>query len=108
MARSRFLIILAIALVVSACGTPTQSTSEDFPIGQDCTVQFRRDALGQGASLPTSPLTDSINGATVSIAGKCLKVTPEWIVVEGQVEKYWIPRTAVLLVRGPKIAADGN
>ena len=68
-------------------------------------MQFRRDALGAGASLPIGPTIDSQNGADVSQHGKLIAVEGEGIVVEytgpqiTTVFTYWIPYPAILNVR---------
>ena len=54
--------------------------------GVQCTVQFRRDALGAAASLPISPMTGGINGADTALSGKLIGTTDEWIILESRGE----------------------
>ena len=69
------------------------------PLGENCTVQFRRDALGSAANLPVSPLTGSINGAETCVIGKLRSFSGEWVVVERAADTLWIPKAVVLLVQ---------
>lgn len=89
-----FAALVAVTILLSGCGRPGQP-----PTGKNVTVQFRRDALGSAHTLPISPTTDSQNGAKVSLQGKLIKVNEEWVVLEYQKKKHWIPRDAVLLIR---------
>jgi hypothetical protein len=68
-------------------------------IGEHCTVQFRRDALGSGAPLPVSPLTNGINGADVSMGGELLAAEGDGIVIQHSHNgRIWIPNHAILLI----------
>ena len=68
-------------------------------MGKPCTIQFRRDALGAGASLPISPMTGGINGADTSIAGTLKRATAEWVVVEKSGDDISIPKSVILLIQ---------
>lgn len=68
------------------------------PIGAQCTVQFRRDALGSGAELPVPPRTNSINGASTSLSGRLKQFTTDWIVLDVDGQEVWIAKNVVLLI----------
>ena len=102
-------IALLLCFLFPACQRTTSHTASPYlreHIGEICTVQFRRDALGSGATLPVSPTTGSINGAEVAVGGKLVAVEGDGIVIEGlpphQANTYWIPFHAILLVEVPK------
>jgi hypothetical protein len=86
--------LLAMVVFLAGCGR-----SDQPPVGKKVTVQFRRDALGSAHTLPIPPTTDSQNGAQVSLSGKLTMVNSEWIVLEHQKLKHWIPLDSVLLIR---------
>lgn len=86
--------LTVMTMILSGCGRPSQP-----PTGKNVTVQFRRDALGSAHSLPISPTTDSINGARVSLTGKLIIINEEWVVLDFEKNKHWIPRDAILLIR---------
>lgn|GEM_PF-4016547 len=69
-----------------------------FPVGKTCKVQFKRNALGGGATLPIPPITDSINGADVSLSGTLKSVEGRAIIVVSGKRTYWIPKDSILLV----------
>jgi hypothetical protein len=74
-----------------------------FGVGKFCTVQFKRNALGGGAALPVSPLTNVSNGAEVSCGGKILSVTREGLLLEMDGSRHlWIPMDSILLVDLPE------
>jgi hypothetical protein len=77
-------------------------------IGQSCTVQFRRDALGAGADIPVPPTTDAINGASVNITGTLRKAGSDWVVVEFGNEQYFIATHAILLLKFNNQPADSK
>jgi hypothetical protein len=41
-------------------------------------------------------VTNSINGAQVSLSGKLTAVDADWVVVDDQ---FWIPRSSILLIQ---------
>jgi hypothetical protein len=96
MRLSRPICLLAAMVLIAACRNPS---TENPPIGEPVTIQFRRDALGSAHNLPVPPTTHSINGAQVSLSGRLSAVTPEWIVVEYEAHDHWISRDTVLLIR---------
>lgn len=98
-------IALLLCFLFPACQRTTAHIAPPYlreHIGGICTVQFRRDGLGSGATLPISLTTGSINGAEVAIGGKLIEVEGDGIVIEGlaphQASTYWIPFHAILLV----------
>lgn len=100
--------ILAASLLICVTIFISQSPSQaavgpgvsQLPVGKVCTIQFRRgDALGSGANLPVSPLTNGINGADTSIIGKLRLVSEEWLVLERDAATIWIPKSAILLIQ---------
>ena len=89
-------IIVVLVLGISSCGrAPGQLASY---VGQNCEVQFRRDALGGAAALPVPPTTDNINGAQVSLSGRLDAATSNSILIVAAQKRYWIPLDSVLLV----------
>ena len=94
-------LTLLCAVLLSACG------SSSLPIGQEVVVQFDRNSLGAGASLPVSPTAESINGAETAIRGKLLNVNESWVVLQvkdnqsdaTRFKTFWIPKEKVLLIR---------
>jgi hypothetical protein len=93
---SRFLCALLVAVVLVGCN---QQVTEQPPVGSSVTVQFRRDALGSANANAVPPTTDSINGAAVSMGGSLTKVNKDWVVIESGGKTFWIPKSAVLLIR---------
>jgi hypothetical protein len=101
-------MLAALCLALPGCGT------QDSPrpaagglrskIGYQCTVQFRRDALGAASTIPVPPLTNSMNGADVSLSGKLVDVKGDWLVIEraigtqNQTLETWVPIHSVLLL----------
>jgi hypothetical protein len=101
-------LLLFLSIVTAGCDdrAAAQSTAPkgaDLAIGSKCTVQFRRDALGGAGALPVPPLSNVVNGAEVSVAGKLVKADADWIVLsrEREHDEIWIPRHNVLLVQLP-------
>lgn len=97
------LLLLALSLIVS-CAPPSAPISyHDNPIegpapGTVVSLQFRRDALGAAANLPVPPTSDSHNGAPVSIQGKLVTITDDWIGLDRDSRRHWIPRETVLML----------
>ena len=91
--------VLLAAVVLSGCDRPDMPA---LKAGKTCTIQFRRDALGSGASLPVPPTTNSMNGADVSLDGTFVRATAEWVVIETKGSKkereVWIPKGVILLI----------
>ena len=68
-------------------------------MGENCTVQFRRDVLGSARDLPVAVTTDVINGAQVSLSGRLVSIDTDWVVILRPEEEFWIPRDHVLTIR---------
>ena len=74
-------------------------------MGEECVIEYRRDALGAGAALPIGPEVDETNGSQVCTHGKLTAVEGEGIVVEEALPRitttftFWIPFHAILNVR---------
>lgn len=80
--------VLAV-LFAGGCGAPADkgpAMGLRRRVGSECTIQFRRDALGAAAALPISPETTGINGANVVLQGKLLGVDGDWLHVESTIE----------------------
>ena len=92
--QSMVISLIALLILLTGCAQPRQP-----PTGKTAIVQFRRDALGSASNIPVSPATGSINGAKVCLTGKLLTVNEEWIVLEYEKQKHWIPRDVVLLIK---------
>ena len=99
------LLAAATLLAFAACsrsGGPAESPFLKQHIGEQCVVEFRRDALGSGAPLPVSPKTDSMNGADVVQVGKLVAVEGKGLILEetgAHPVSYWIPYPVILSVR---------
>ncbi len=98
MAKNIFSTLTAVLLL--GCGSDNVVGGRaELPIGQECDIQFRRDALGQSADLPTSPTVGGINGATVNISGTLVSSNAEWVWIKKGNDSIWIPRSVILLIR---------
>ena len=95
-----FAAILMAVLSMSDLLKSSQAAEQTrrYAVGKNCTVQFRRDALGAAASLPISPNTGSINGAETAVSGTIKQVDGEWFVIERNSRELWIPKTVILMV----------
>ena len=69
------------------------------PVGKHCAIQFRRDALGAGASIPVSPMTDNINGADTMISGTVKNTAGDWVVLDHGGSEVWVPKAVILLIK---------
>ena len=104
--RLSFSILTALLLV--GCGSDNITSSKtELPIGRECEIQFRRDALGQSADLPTSPTVGGVNGATVNMSGTLVSSNAEWVVIKKDNDSIWIPRAVILLIRVPNPIEEG-
>ena len=99
-------IIVVITVCVVGCKDRSQKDVLSEKVNSNCTVYFSRAALGGTSSNIVPVTTDNINGAKISLSGKLIKVTPEWIVLEYYLDNNlkmkrnaWIPRGVVLFVR---------
>jgi hypothetical protein len=106
------LLVVATLLAFAACsksGGPAESQFLKQHIGEQCVVEFRRDALGSAAPLPVSPKTDSINGADVVQVGKLAAVEGRGLILEetgAQPVKFWIPYPVILSVKFTGVKAQ--
>ena len=96
-------LICALSLTVLGCmpgsGAGTTNGAE-VRVGEQCTVQFRRDALGAAHPNPVPPLTNSINGAETSVSGTLVSADDSWVVLDrGDSGELWIPTSNVLLLQ---------
>jgi hypothetical protein len=75
-------------LFVASCSSPDLSGAEGLRglVGRECTIQFRRDALGAAAALPISPDTQTINGAPIILQGTLQAVRGDWIHLDIAIE----------------------
>jgi hypothetical protein len=85
---------VSVTMFLAGCaGGPTP------PVGKQCTVQFRRDALGVAANLPVPPMAEDINGADTSISGTLKSAAGDWVVLDQSGTEVWVPKTAILLIK---------
>ena len=101
------LLFIIIGSLVSCDTEPKDNTESndqieaellEHNIGKYCTVQLRRDMLGQSADLPTPPQTDTINGADVKVSGQFVSMVDEWIIIENKGKEIWIYKPNILLI----------
>jgi len=111
--RSRLLPVCSVAaLLCTGCfywdaSRTVQGSSEEGTletrIGQDCAVIFRRDALGVSRDAPISPHTTNFNGVEAAVYGRLVDVERDAIMLKRNTrpaeETYWIPRSAILMIR---------
>lgn len=91
---------LAATLFLTGCDKATATAgSPNPPLGKTCTIQFRRDALGAGASGPSSPMAGNINGAQVAISGTLKSTSGEWVILDVNGRETWIPKAVILLIQ---------
>jgi hypothetical protein len=99
MKKNVMLLWALAAITVSTVGCKHRPKPDALSekINTVCTIYFSGMAHEPGSS-----------GAVTGLSGQLLKVTPEWIVLSTNVshdannvvmEKYWVPRSAVLYVR---------
>ncbi len=97
--RKMMLFWASLAALASGCGSPPAEASPlAGKIGAQCSVQFRRNALGAAANVPVPPTTDAFNGAEVKVVGKLTRVSSDWIVISDGTKEYVIPKEAILLL----------
>ena len=92
-------IAFASTLMLTGCEDATVAGSKSPPVGRSCSIQFRRDALGAGASGPSSPMAGNINGADVAISGTLKSTNGEWVVLDVNGRETWVPKAVVLLIQ---------
>jgi hypothetical protein len=91
--------VFTATLLFTGCDGATPAGSSSPPVGRSCSISFRRDALGSGASGPFSPLTGNINGADVAISGTLKSASGEWVVLETKGGEIWVLKAAILLIQ---------
>jgi hypothetical protein len=83
----------------AAKGASTPDSSPALSRGTHCVVQFRRDALGAGASTPFSPLVRQYNGTDLCLEGDLATMDADWIVLKrSDKSEIWIAKSAVLTI----------
>ena len=70
-------------------------------IGKECTIQFRRDALGAATEIPVPVNSDQHNGAQLSISGRLKIYNQDGAMLEHDSMQSWIPAESILLIRFP-------
>jgi hypothetical protein len=110
MMRSSFFLLCALLATAAGCAAttapPTGADRFDLsnpshpPLHAHCIVQLKRDVLGAGGNnLPIGPTIETINGASVSVGGRLLRLDREWVVLDTGTKKLWVPRENVLLLQ---------
>ena len=104
--RARLIAIITLIVVgliiFAACHkkpAPKPIADATPPIGKNCTVQLRRDAMGAAAPVPIPPLSANHNGIDTCVTGKLKMINPDWIVLDRNGSDMWIPKSSVLLVQ---------
>jgi hypothetical protein len=100
--RSMFLVPFAVMLATLCvgCDVPRAPDSVLAKLqGQTVTVFIRHDVLGQASDIPSSLSVGVLNGAEVSLTGKLILSSPQWIVIDVQENRWTIPRENVLAIR---------
>jgi hypothetical protein len=100
--RGKFVaIILTILIVGAICCHIHHSRPIGPKPGTHCTVQFRRDVLGETTNL-VSPQANIFNGSVAYVEGELITVNREAILlrirVNNQTKRVWIPKKWVLLI----------
>ena len=97
-----YCVLVAIAILMVGCRHRPRPDALNEKINSNCTIYFNRVALGGTSANIVPVITDETNGARVSMSGKLLKVTPEWVVIAvGNVadkKMLWVPRNVVLCI----------
>ena len=89
---------LIVTITTIGCNTARDPLASS-KIGQRCSVQFRRDALGAAAASPIPPETDAMNGAEVVIVGTLKRVQDDAVLIDTDRFEYIIPMHAILSLR---------
>jgi hypothetical protein len=87
------------AMMISGCSSNAPEPLANTKIGQNCVVQFRRDALGSASPVPIGPDTDNFNNAEITIAGTLKKVQADAILIATSKADYLIPMRVVLCMK---------
>jgi len=102
MKKTACLIVCVLtAMLITSCSSEKESYLSQ-QVGKVCKVQFKRNALGGGATLPVPPTTDVFNGAAVSLSGTLRAVDRQAVVLDSGTKTYWIPKDCVLLIEVEK------
>lgn len=106
MHRSMFAVSFAVpfavllAILSAGCDVPRAPDSVLTKLhGQTVTVFIRHDVLGQASDIPSTLSAGNINGSEVSLTGKLILSSPQWIVIEVLDSRWTIPRENVLAIR---------
>jgi hypothetical protein len=92
--------MFSATLLLTGCEHSAAPDHPNPPVGKSCSIQFRRDALGAGASGPSSPLAGNINGADVAISGTLKSTSGEWVVLlDSKGRETWVPKAVILLIQ---------
>src|SRR5689334_6032980 len=84
---------VSLALLNTGCTQATAATLSS-PVGQEVTIQFRRDALGAASPNPIGPVTGLVK--QVSITGTFVRLSEGWIVISKEDNReLWIDRSTV-------------
>ena len=67
-------------------------------VGQECLVQFRRDALGAASRHPIGPGTGTVGDSDMMLTGTFQRMDSEWLVIRLGMSDIFIPREMILLV----------
>jgi hypothetical protein len=95
-----FAVVIALAVAIPKQTKAAFGGETSPPLGKNCVIQFRRDALGAAANLPIAPTTGSINGAETCLGGQLKMVSSDWVVLDNlKGNDIWIPRAAILLIQ---------
>jgi hypothetical protein len=101
---AKVICIIGLSLTTFIIGCKVESTP---PIGKNCTVQFRLDALGVSTDILTEPRTrlpmtmfsDRINNLQISLKGTLKSANDDWVVVDSNGSEIWIPTKVILLIK---------
>lgn len=94
--------LAGLVFMISGC-MPVGEAVIGPKFGKQCTVQFKRDALGAASLNPVPPLTNSFNGAETSVSGTLTHADADWIVIDSGTGSEWlIPKSNILLLRFAK------
>lgn len=97
-------LVLGLALVspffaFSGCA-PSQRIDRALMglVSKKCTVFFRHDVLGKAGSVPSSFEANRVDGADVSVSGKFVSASDDWVIIESDSKRLYIPKSNVLFV----------
>jgi len=98
----RLLGLVTVAMIVNCveligCAELTPTVTFAPEIGSNCTVNFRRDALGSWGRGITDPAV-AIEGNAGWISGSFSRMNDDWLILTQKDSEHWIPRNMILLV----------